>query len=129
MSERFIAPLFLPHLQICVLRRICLLERPNGLLGSTLFDLATWFTNVEKPNTLMMYCRCQTYEGGFAGFIGGEAHGGYTFCAVAALVLLKSENLMDRNALVRWLVGRQLSLEGGFQVNQFTFNFYEPSLF
>ncbi|XP_021948098.1 protein farnesyltransferase subunit beta [Folsomia candida] len=59
--------------------------------------------------------RCQTYEGGFAGFIGGEAHGGYTFCAAAALVLLKGDNLMDRNSLLRWLVGRQLSLEGGFQ--------------
>ncbi|RYG46640.1 hypothetical protein EON67_09340, partial [archaeon] len=32
--------------------------------------------------------RCQTYEGGFAGEPGAEAHGGYTFCAVAALRIL-----------------------------------------
>ena len=27
---------------------------------------------------------CQTYEGGFGGEPGNEAHGGYNFCAVAA---------------------------------------------
>lgn len=36
---------------------------------------------------LMMF-RCQTYEGGFGGTPGSEAHGGYTFCAVAGLALL-----------------------------------------
>lgn len=34
---------------------------------------------------------CQTYEGGFGGVPGTEAHGGYTFCAVASLVLMDSE--------------------------------------
>lgn len=32
--------------------------------------------------------RCQTYEGGFGGEPGNEAHGGYTFCALAGLILL-----------------------------------------
>ena len=32
--------------------------------------------------------RCQTYEGGFGGEPGVEAHGGYVFCALAALVIL-----------------------------------------
>ena len=32
--------------------------------------------------------RCQTYEGGMGGEQGNEAHGGYTFCGVAALALL-----------------------------------------
>lgn len=30
----------------------------------------------------------QTYEGGLSNVIGGEAHGGYTFCGVAALSVL-----------------------------------------
>lgn len=33
---------------------------------------------------------CQTYEGGFGAEPGCEAHGGYTFCAFAALRLLKA---------------------------------------
>ena len=32
--------------------------------------------------------RCQTYEGGFGGEPDNEAHGGYNFCAVAALLIL-----------------------------------------
>ena len=32
---------------------------------------------------------CQTYEGGIGGARGCEAHGGYTFCGVAALVLCR----------------------------------------
>lgn len=31
---------------------------------------------------------CQTYEGGFGGCPCTEAHGGYTFCAVACLSIL-----------------------------------------
>lgn len=31
---------------------------------------------------------CQSFEGGFGGEPYTEAHGGYTFCAVASLVLL-----------------------------------------
>jgi protein farnesyltransferase subunit beta len=31
---------------------------------------------------------CQTYEGGFGGEPGNEAHGGYNFCALAALLIL-----------------------------------------
>jgi prenyltransferase beta subunit len=33
-------------------------------------------------------CSCQTYEGGFGGEPGSEAHGGYVFCAFAALIIL-----------------------------------------
>lgn len=32
--------------------------------------------------------KCQTYEGGIACAPFGEAHGGYTFCALASLILL-----------------------------------------
>lgn len=33
---------------------------------------------------------CQTYEGGIGGVPDKEAHGGYTFCGIAALALLGS---------------------------------------
>jgi len=58
---------------------------------------------------------CQTYEGGFAGYPGMEAHGGYSFCAFAALVLLGKEKLCDLPAFTRWIANRQMRFEGGFQ--------------
>lgn len=59
--------------------------------------------------------RCQTYEGGFGGEPGAEAHGGYVFCAVAALCILREGHRIDLPALEKWLVDRQLPREGGFQ--------------
>lgn len=66
---------------------------------------------------------CQTYEGGFGGEPFAEAHGGYTFCALAALqVLAKAQGMKDLEesgvdlvALRDWLVHRQMAYEGGFQ--------------
>lgn len=82
---------------------------------------------------------CQTYEGGFSsashpyldnGILAaqrpslGEAHGGYTFCALASWVLLQpyfstEDNLrgVDLRRLLRWLVHMQgLEVElGGFK--------------
>uniref|UniRef100_A0A1B6EPX8 Protein farnesyltransferase subunit beta n=1 Tax=Cuerna arida TaxID=1464854 RepID=A0A1B6EPX8_9HEMI len=58
---------------------------------------------------------CQTYEGGFSGTPGMEAHGGYAFCAIAALSLLCKEHLCDIKSLLRWTVNRQMQFEGGFQ--------------
>ncbi|KAK7103387.1 protein farnesyltransferase subunit beta-like [Littorina saxatilis] len=60
-------------------------------------------------------CRCQTYEGGFAGFPGQEAHGGYSFCGIAALVILNKPELCDLPRLLRWTAMRQMKYEGGFQ--------------
>jgi len=57
---------------------------------------------------------CQTYEGGLGGEPGNEAHGGYTFCAVAAMVLLGEMHRLNRTTLRRWVVSRQMALEGGF---------------
>ncbi|CAL8143602.1 unnamed protein product [Orchesella dallaii] len=78
-------------------------------------------TNISLPNvdlfegTAEWILRCQTYEGGFGGCPGMEAHGGYTFCAVAALILLNRIRLIDEDSLLRWLVHRQMAVEGGFQ--------------
>lgn len=43
---------------------------------------------------------CQTYEGGFSGYPGLEAHGGYAFCGLAALFLLQKTHLCDLKALL-----------------------------
>ncbi|XP_050103925.1 protein farnesyltransferase subunit beta-like isoform X4 [Malus sylvestris] len=57
---------------------------------------------------------CQTYEGGISGEPGAEAHGGYTFCGVATMVLINQVNRMDLPGLIGWLVFRQ-GKECGFQ--------------
>eukprot|EP00727_Mastigamoeba_balamuthi_P009844 m51a1_g5482 hypothetical protein (395) ;mRNA; f:311850-313386 len=59
--------------------------------------------------------RCQTFEGGFGGCPGNEAHGGYAFCALAALAILGRTSAIDLKSFTRWLVGRQMTYEGGFQ--------------
>ncbi|CAD6197667.1 unnamed protein product [Caenorhabditis auriculariae] len=58
---------------------------------------------------------CQSYEGGFGGEPMTEAHGGYAFCAVAAMVILNRFRLLDIEALLRWVTRRQMKFEGGFQ--------------
>jgi protein farnesyltransferase subunit beta len=58
---------------------------------------------------------CQTYEGGIGGYPGNEAHGGYTFCALASLEILKKTDYIDSEALMEWLTSCQMKLEGGFQ--------------
>ncbi|PAA52002.1 hypothetical protein BOX15_Mlig007226g3 [Macrostomum lignano] len=59
--------------------------------------------------------RCQTYEGGFGGVPGSEAHGGYAYCAFAALKLLNRTDACDCRRLLRWAATRQMRFEGGFQ--------------
>ncbi|CAI2353398.1 unnamed protein product [Caenorhabditis sp. 36 PRJEB53466] len=54
---------------------------------------------------------CQTYEGGFGGEPGTEAHGGYTFCALASLVLLNRFRLVHLDSLLRWASRRQMKFE------------------
>ncbi|CAH8640940.1 unnamed protein product [Heterobilharzia americana] len=58
---------------------------------------------------------CQTYEGGFGGQPGLEAHGGYTFCALASLYILGRSDLIDIPRLLYWASHRQMATEGGFQ--------------
>lgn len=61
--------------------------------------------------------RCQTYEGGFGGVPFDEAHGGYTFCALASLCLLDkpvaAAQHIDVGALTRWIGLQQGASEGG----------------
>jgi protein farnesyltransferase subunit beta len=58
---------------------------------------------------------CQSYEGGFGGEPGNEAHGGYNFCALASLLILGRTSCIDLDAQERWVQQRQMRLEGGFQ--------------
>ncbi|EFR03922.1 farnesyltransferase subunit beta [Nannizzia gypsea CBS 118893] len=63
--------------------------------------------------------RCQTYEGGFSGSPGTEAHGAYTYCAVACLCIMGHPHTMlnkytDLPSLISWLSARQYAPEGGF---------------
>lgn len=46
---------------------------------------------------------CQTYEGGISCAPYGEAHGGYTFCGLAAMLLLGEEDKVDLNRCLEWL--------------------------
>ncbi|XP_073853634.1 protein farnesyltransferase subunit beta isoform X5 [Macaca fascicularis] len=59
--------------------------------------------------------RCQNWEGGIGGVPGMEAHGGYTFCGLAALVILKRERSLNLKSLLQWVTSRQMRFEGGFQ--------------
>ena len=55
--------------------------------------------------SVILLFSCQTYEGGFSAVPGTEAHGGYSFCGFAALVLLQESSLCD---IYRLLVSDQL---------------------
>ena len=67
-------------------------------------------------NALTFIKACQTYEGGFGGIPGAEAHGGYTYCAMASLAILNAPpTCINTETLTRWIYTKQMSLEGGFQ--------------
>ncbi|GBG72972.1 hypothetical protein CBR_g12691 [Chara braunii] len=68
-----------------------------------------------KSNVAEYISSCQTYEGGIGGEPGNEAHGGYTFCGFAALMLADAVHAVDLPSLVDWVVFRQGAVEGGFQ--------------
>lgn len=123
----------------CALTLISLLGLPTELAPEDIKRLQTqseeiqagkktggWDHDSKKVPTNLLdgtaeyLSRCQTYEGGIAGNPGGtEAHGGYAFCALAALSLLGEPEVMlkrylDLPALITWLSARQYAPEGGF---------------
>lgn len=57
---------------------------------------------------------CQSYEGGIGPRPGHEAHGGFTYCGLAALALLGKLSSLNIPSLLRWLTNRQMFFEGGF---------------
>ena len=58
---------------------------------------------------------CQTYEGGMGGFPGNEAHGGYSFCGLAALIILNRCDVIDVTPLLTGLSRSRCASEGGYQ--------------
>lgn len=58
---------------------------------------------------------CQSYEGGISSYPGTEAHGGYTYCGLASMILLKKQDKLDLDSLALWNARRQMEGEGGFQ--------------
>ncbi|WIA37295.1 hypothetical protein OEZ86_014233 [Tetradesmus obliquus] len=69
---------------------------------------------VARSGVVDFLRRCQTYEGGLGGEPGNEAHGGYTFCGLAALVLAGCPHALDLQRLLHWAAQRQGWSEGGF---------------
>jgi len=59
--------------------------------------------------------KCQTFEGGLGPEPYSEAHGGYSFCGIAALIILNKLEIINVESFIRWLVNKQMSVEGGFQ--------------
>ncbi len=81
-----------------------------------------------------LIARCQTYEGGIACAPFGEAHAGYTYCGLSALLLLKKSDLIDKERLLEWLTQRQLAIEAGFngRINKLVdscYNFWAGATF
>lgn len=68
---------------------------------------------------------CQTYDGGFGAVPWGhtEAHGGYTYCAIASLVIIERWDYCifsplpseSKNRLLNWISDRQSIKLGGLQ--------------
>ncbi|XP_069564584.1 protein farnesyltransferase subunit beta isoform X2 [Brachyistius frenatus] len=87
----------------------------SAYCAASVASLTNILTSKLFEDTTSWILRCQNWEGGLSGVPGLEAHGGYTFCGTAALVILGKEHMLDLKALLRWVVSRQMRFEGGFQ--------------
>ncbi|KAF1548832.1 Protein farnesyltransferase subunit beta, partial [Eudyptes schlegeli] len=90
-------------------------SRRSAYCAASVASLTNVLTPALFAGTAEWIARCQNWEGGIGGVPGMEAHGGYTFCGVAALVILKKEHLLNLRSLLHWVTGRQMRFEGGFQ--------------
>lgn len=57
----------------------------------------------------LQFVHVQTYEGGLGGEPGNEAHGGYTYCGLAALILADRVDVLNLPSLLHWAVHRQVN--------------------
>lgn len=62
--------------------------------------LTNIYTEQLFDRTAEWVISCQSYEGGFSGCPGLEAHGGYAFCGLASLVMLRKTHLCDVQSLL-----------------------------
>ncbi|MBA0712428.1 hypothetical protein Golax_011532, partial [Gossypium laxum] len=86
----------------------------NYILRSSSLSVVSNCGKLECFSGLSDALCCQTYEGGISGEPGSEAHGGYTFCGLATMILINEVDRLDLSSLTDWVVFRQ-GVEGGFQ--------------
>lgn len=71
------------------------------------FILNDW-SGIKKDLCTKFILQCRTYEYAFGQIPGAEAHGGSTFCAIAALALLDQLKTLDhQEELIHWCLQRQ----------------------
>ena len=70
---------------------------------------------IEACSLVKFVSACQSHEGGIGGEPYNEAHGGYAFCAFAALALAGKEEAVDVDKLHAWLSRMQGRCEGGMK--------------
>ena len=79
--------------------------------------------DIDFDQTVCFIVSSQNQDGGFGLSQFSESHGGATYCAVNTLFMTDSLSKIDRSNLIRWLVNRQIEVEGhcGFQgrINKF----------
>ena len=108
-----------------------------ALVIASVLNLINWEDITNDPLTkgiVENIKNCQTFEGGLGPEPYCEAHGGYSYCGIASLVILKKLNEIDTNAFLRWLVSRQMTKEGGFngRTNKLVdscYSFWQGSIF
>ncbi|XP_060658834.1 geranylgeranyl transferase type-1 subunit beta [Drosophila nasuta] len=83
--------------------------------AATICHMLDYWGSVNKESMFQFIMRSLRYDYGFSQELEGEAHGGTTFCALAALELSGQLDRLDATTLERikrWLVFRQVD---GFQ--------------
>ena len=71
------------------------------------FILNDW-SGINRQSCEQFIHQCRTYEYAFGQIPGSEAHGGSTFCAIAALSLMNRLDQLDhQDQLIRWCLQRQ----------------------
>ncbi|TYJ95822.1 protein farnesyltransferase subunit beta-like [Cucumis melo var. makuwa] len=83
--------------------------------GGTLAKVTEFMVNGSLQNVLLMFLFQCSFEGGITGELGSKAHGGYTFCGLATLILINEVYRLDLRSLLDGVVFRQAGLECGFQ--------------
>ena len=108
-----------------------------AMITASILNLIDWENISNDPLTkgvVENIKNCQTFEGGLGPEPYCEAHGGYSYCGIATLVLLNKLHEIDVNSFLRWLVSRQMAKEGGFngRTNKLVdscYSFWQGSIF
>lgn len=82
-------------------------DAQDGTVARYLADVV----GVDVEKLISFLAACQTYEGGFGGTPGCEAHGGMTYCAVSSLSILGAVGRVRRSDAVRYCCRRVASFE------------------